>query len=110
MKRSTDINSEKPTFGFSSIIGFRVFPPDESNLHQRTFKVYLSSGNKYIVTIERYPTCTCPDNDFRGKSCKHINFILENVLHDSFPKSYFNNKTLDKLFSRLPGYIIHDCE
>ena len=98
------------TFSNSCITSYIVFPPDVLDLHQRQFKVYSTSGKNYIVTIKDEPTCTCPDHYFRGKSCKHISFILERVLHDKFPKLLYSNKILDALFRSLPGYIIHDCE
>ena len=105
---SSDLNLE--TFGSSCITSYKVFPPDESNLHQRKFKVYSTSGKKYIVTVSQSPSCTCPDHCFRLKICKHINFIMNNVLQNKFPKEYYNHRTLDGLFKSLPGYIIHDCE
>lgn len=105
---SSDLDLE--TFGSSCITSYKVFPPDESNLHQRKFKVYSTSGKKYIVTVSQSPSCTCPDHCFRFRLCKHINFILHNVLLNNSIRFYYDERSLDGMFKRLPGYIIHDCE
>lgn len=101
--------SDLETFGDSCITSYKVFPPDEWNLHKRKFKVYSKSGKKYIVTVDQCPSCTCPDHCFRHKVCKHIDFIMNNVLLNKFTREHYNHRTLDGLFKRLPGYIIHDC-
>ena len=101
--------SDLETFGTSCITSYKVFPPDESNLHQKKLKVYSKSGKKYIVTISQYTSCTCPDHYFRYRICKHIDFIMNNILHNKFTRVHYNDITLDGLFKRLPGYIIHDC-
>ncbi len=107
MVRPSEVKTNKATFGQSSITGYRVFPPNKSDLHTRKFKVYSTSGESNIVTVERYPCCTCCVNRFRY--CKHIRFILQNVFGENFPKSYYFRTTLDKLFRRLPGYVEHEC-
>ncbi|PBP21713.1 RING finger domain protein (Znf1) [Diplocarpon rosae] len=43
------------------------------------FDIAGSTGNIYQVTISRVPTCTCPDAS-RGNQCKHIIYVMVNVL------------------------------
>ncbi|KAI0274748.1 hypothetical protein BC834DRAFT_9703 [Gloeopeniophorella convolvens] len=44
------------------------------------FKVLGTTGNVYTVTVDKFPTCDCPDAG-RGNHCKHILFIFLKVLH-----------------------------
>lgn len=108
MVRPSEVKSNKATFGQSSITGYRVFPPNKSDIHLRKFKVYSTSGEKAIVTVKRFPSCSYCINLF--SICRHIKFILHNVLGDNFPKLYYDDRILDKLFKRLPGYVEHDCK
>ncbi|KAF9218206.1 hypothetical protein BS17DRAFT_762669 [Gyrodon lividus] len=43
------------------------------------FSVLGSTGNVYTVTIDKTPSCTCPDAT-KGNHCKHILFIFLKVL------------------------------
>lgn len=108
MVRPSEVKSNKATFGQSSITGYRVFPPNKSDLHKRKFKVYSTSGEKAIVTVQSFPSCSYCINLF--SNCRHIKFILHNVLGDNFLKLYYDDRILDKLFKRLPGYVEHDCK
>ena len=108
MVRPSEVKSNKATFGQSSISGYRVFPPNKSDLHKRKFKVYSTYRENAIVTVDIFPSCSCCDNLYRY--CHHVRFILQNVLGDNFPKKMYTDRTLDKLFRRLPGYVEHDCE
>lgn len=38
-----------------------------------------AQGNIYHITIDKQPSCTCPDNQ-KGNQCKHIVYVLHNVL------------------------------
>ena len=100
-------NNNKLTFGDSCIMSYEVFPPSKKNIHERKFNVNSISGNKYTVTINKLVDCTYPDCQYRVRRCKHINFIMKNLLHEAFPRIYYDNKALDNLFKYLPGNIPH---
>ena len=104
---NTNNNANRSTFRGSCIISYEVFPPSKDNIHQRKFNVSSISGNKYIVTVNNFVSCTCPYYYFRGKRCKHIDFIMNNILRENFPRLYYNNKVLEHLFRFLPGNIPH---
>ncbi|KAG9020134.1 hypothetical protein FS837_008570 [Tulasnella sp. UAMH 9824] len=46
---------------------------------REVFKVLGSTGNVYTVTIDKVPSCDCPDAS-KGNHCKHILFIFLKVL------------------------------
>ena len=98
------------TFGDSCVLSYEVFPPKSNNLHERKFNVNSISGNKYTITVNRLVNCTCPDCQNRVRRCKHINFIMNEILHEKYPRIYYDNKALDNLFRYLPGNIPHECE
>ena len=100
----------KQTFGNSCVLSYEVYPPNKSNLHERKFGINSISGNKYIVTVNRLVDCTCPDCQNRVRRCKHINFIMNEILHEKYPRIYYDNKSLDYLFKNLPGSIQHSCK
>ena len=91
-------------------MSYEVFPPRTDNVHERKFNVNSTSGNKYTITINRLVDCSCPDCQYRARRCKHINFIMDNILHEKFPRIYYDNKALDDLFKYLPGNIPHVCK
>ena len=100
----------KKTIGNSCVLSYEVFPPNKSNLYERKFGINSISGNKYIVTVNRLVDCTCPDCQNRVRRCKHINFIMNEILHEKYPRIYYDNKSLDYLFKNLPGSIQHSCK
>ena len=65
MVRPSEVKNTKATFGQSSITGYRVFAPNKTDIHLRKFKVYSTSGEKAIVTVKGYPSCTYCDNLYR---------------------------------------------
>ena len=105
-KKNTKQNN---TFGDSCVLSYEVYPPNKKNLHERHFGVNSISGNKYIVTVNRLVNCTCPDCQNRVRRCKHINFIMNEILHEKYPRIYYDNRALDYLFKYLPGNIPHKC-
>ena len=105
-KKNIKINN---TFGDSCVLSYEVFPPNKKKLHERQFNINSTSGNKYTVTINRLVNCTCPDCQHRVRRCKHINFIMNEILHEEYPRIYYDNKSLDQLFKYLPGNIPHKC-
>eukprot|EP00935_MAST-01C_sp_MAST-1C-sp1_P000209 g209.t1 len=67
------------------------------------FVVLGSTGNVYIVTICKIPSCTCPDHA-KGNLCKHILFVLLKVarLPSSSPHVYQKallNSELQEIFA-----------
>ena len=103
-------NNTINTFGESSIMSYEVFPPNKKNIHERQFNINSVSGNKYTVTISRLVNCTCPECTNKVRRCKHIDFIMNEVLHEKYPRIYYDNRALDYLFQYLPGNIEHDCQ
>ena len=90
------------TLGNSCICSYEIIPQKNKKLHERQFNVNSTSGNKYTVTIKKLVNCTCPDCQYRVRRCKHINFIMNEILHEKYPKIYYDNKALDNLFKYLP--------
>ena len=110
-KKSSKQNfSPLPTFGNTCILSYEVFPPSKENIHERKFKVKSISGNIYTISVNSLVNCTCPDCQYRVRRCKHINFIMDKILHEKYPKIYYDNKSLDNLFKYLPGNIPHICK
>ena len=98
------------TFGDTCVISYEVFPASKKKVHERKFNVNSISGNKYTVTVNKIVDCTCPDCQHRRRRCKHIEFIMNNILHENYPRITYDNKTLDYLFKYLPGNIPHVCK
>ena len=109
-ENNTNDNNTINTFGESCVLSYEVFPPDKNNIHERQFNVNSISGNKYTITINRLVNCTCPDCQNRQRRCKHIDFIMNEILHEKYPRIYYDNRALDDLFKYLPGNIPHKCE
>ncbi len=109
-KSQNKSNNKAITFGDSCVVSYEVFPANKDNVHERKFIVNSISGNKYTVTVNRLVNCTCPDCQHRVRRCKHINFIMNNILHETYPRIYYDNKALDNLFKYLPGNIPHICK
>ncbi|KIM77496.1 hypothetical protein PILCRDRAFT_76604 [Piloderma croceum F 1598] len=60
------------------VMSQRFFMIDRTRIGEELreeFKVLGSTGNVYTVTIDRTPTCNCPDAT-KGNHCKHILFIF----------------------------------
>ncbi len=114
MVKSTRLQNKKKekenSFGNSCVQSYEVYPPNKKNFHERKFGINSVSGNKYIVTINKLVNCTCPDCQNRVRRCKHIEFIMNEILHEKYPRIYYNNKTLDYLFKYLPGNVPHKCD
>lgn len=52
-------------------------------------EVIGTTGNIYNVNLVGYPKCSCPDYQLRGSRCKHIYYVLENVLNVNNPSKEF---------------------
>ena len=94
-------------FKNSCILSYKVHPLNRKNIHERKFDVNSKSGNKYTITINRLVDCTCPDCQYRVRRCKHINFIMNNILEEEYPRIYYDNEALDSLFKNLPVNATH---
>ncbi|KAJ6471811.1 hypothetical protein C8R47DRAFT_1147143 [Mycena vitilis] len=70
------------------------------------FQVLGSTGNIYTVTIQRTPSCNCPDAQ-KGNHCKHILFIYLKVLQVTqasgvwYQKALLTNE-LESIFANAP--------
>ncbi|KDQ28578.1 hypothetical protein PLEOSDRAFT_1102621 [Pleurotus ostreatus PC15] len=70
------------------------------------FSVLGSTGNVYTVTIDKVPSCTCPDS-LKGNHCKHILFIFLKVLQVTQASGHWYQKALltselQDIFSQAP--------
>ncbi|KZT02390.1 uncharacterized protein LAESUDRAFT_762954 [Laetiporus sulphureus 93-53] len=68
------------------------------------FSVLGSTGNVYTVTIDRKPSCDCPDAK-KGNHCKHIIFIFLKVLQVTPQSGFWYQKAL--LTSELQHIFTH---
>lgn len=60
---------------------------------REVFKVLGSTGNVYTVTVDKLPSCDCPDAS-KGNHCKHILFIFLKVLNVSVDSKGWYQKAL----------------
>ena len=58
-----------------------------------------------MVTVNKLVNCTCPNCTYKAKRCKHIDFVMQDILHEKYPRIYYDNRALDSLFKYLPGHI-----
>ncbi|MCJ1260022.1 hypothetical protein MMC24_007862, partial [Lignoscripta atroalba] len=64
-----------------------------------------STGNIYTVSINQLPSCTCPDHQ-KGNQCKHIVYVLHNVLKAPRHLQYqlaFVSAELREIFTLAPA-------
>jgi hypothetical protein len=63
-----------------------------------------STGNIYHITVGRIPSCTCPDS-MKGNQCKHIIYVLHNVLkapeHLRYQLAFLSSELCD-IFANAP--------
>ena len=98
---STDID----TFNDSCVVKYEVLPPKKNNFYERKFIIHSISGKNYTVTVNKLVDCTCPICVYKAKRCKHIDFVMKEILHERYPKIYYDNNSLDHLFKYLPGHV-----
>ena len=113
--KSKDISSQTPkkveiiqdvdTFNDSCVVKYEVLPPKKNNFYERQFIIHSISGKSYTVTVNKLVDCTCPICVYKAKRCKHIDFVMNDILHEKYPKIYYDNKALDHLFKYLPGHV-----
>lgn len=66
-----------------------------------------TTGNIYHITIGLEPSCTCPDNK-KGNQCKHIVYVLHNVLKAPEHLQYqlaFLSSELREIFAQAPAPV-----
>ena len=97
-------------FEGSCVTKFEVLPPRKNNYYERQFIINSISGNQYTVTVNKLVNCTCPNCTFKAKRCKHIDFVMQDVLHEKYPRIYYDDRALDHLFKYLPGHIRNRVE
>ncbi|KAH8821202.1 putative RING finger domain protein [Xylogone sp. PMI_703] len=71
---------------------------------EEVFDIAGTTGNIYQVTITKEPHCTCPDAE-KGNQCKHIIYVLVNVLKVKEPLSFqlaFLSTELATIFAEAP--------
>ncbi|KAI5124074.1 hypothetical protein M0805_003901 [Coniferiporia weirii] len=92
------------------VISQRFFMIDRKREGQElkeVFSVLGSTGNVYTVTIDRRPSCNCPDA-MKGNHCKHILFIFLKVLQVRQDSTHWYQKALlsselEELFRDAPS-------
>ena len=92
-------------FNNSCVTKYEVLPPKNNNYYERQFIISSISGNQYTVTVNKLVNCTCPICMYKAKRCKHIEFVMQDILHEKYPRIYYDNEALDSLFKYLPGHI-----
>ena len=81
---------------------------EEARGDGRLYKILGSTGNVYDVTIDREPSCSCPDAR-KGNICKHIFFVMVRVLRCDRDAPIVHQKALlsselRALFDRCDGH------
>lgn len=74
---------------------------------EQTVEMAGTTGNIYRITIGLEPHCTCPDNR-KGNQCKHIVYVLHNVLKAPEHLQYqlaFLSSELREILARAPAPI-----
>ncbi|KAL8725387.1 MAG: hypothetical protein Q9181_006438 [Wetmoreana brouardii] len=73
-------------------------------LPEETVEMAGTTGNIYSITIGLVPKCTCPDNR-KGNQCKHIVYVLHNVLkapeHLQYQLAFLSSELRD-ILSQAP--------
>ncbi|KAG8527989.1 uncharacterized protein KY384_006905 [Bacidia gigantensis] len=78
-----------------------------ADVPEQTIQVAGTTGNIYSVHIAHEPSCTCPDH-LKGNQCKHIVYVLHNVLkapeHLQYQLALLSSE-LREIFSSAPAPI-----
>lgn len=72
---------------------------------EETIDLAGTTGNVYRITICQLPSCTCPDSR-QGNQCKHIVYVLHNVLRAPEHLQYqlaFLSSELREIFAAAPA-------
>lgn len=82
---------------------------DQPNTLERKFDLCGTTGNVYTVTINNNPVCTCPDHEQRHNRCKHIFFILIQVMKvkkENEDKLEYSDDELQNMFANMPKHMM----
>ena len=101
----SEINKDIDVFKDSCVTKYEVLPPKKNNYYEREFIISSISGNQYTVTVNKLVHCTCPICIYKAKRCKHIEFVMQEILHEKYPRIYYDDRALDSLFKYIPGHI-----
>ena len=69
-----------PSTPISSSKEVHHHPEHEVEALSETVVLAGTTGNVYTITISQLPTCNCPDYTRNKSQCKHIIYVLANVL------------------------------
>ncbi|AYV78107.1 MAG: RING domain protein [Edafosvirus sp.] len=83
-----------------------MLKPNNSN--SRKFNIMGSTGNIYTVTISASPSCTCPNCQINGATCKHILFVLFKIMKYKGSDYTFTKSQLSTLFVNIPAIFTDD--
>ncbi|KAL8812079.1 MAG: hypothetical protein Q9223_007384, partial [Gallowayella weberi] len=86
--------------------------PSSPSSPSETVSMAGTTGNIYSITISHLPSCTCPDNR-KGNQCKHIIYVLHNVLKAPDHLQYqlaFLTSELHLIFSQAPPLPVADAD
>ena len=109
--KKDEMTKDIDTFNDSCVVKYEVLPPTKNNFYERKFIIHSISGKNYLVTVNKLVDCTCPICVYKAKRCKHIDFVMKEILHEKYPKIYYDNNSLDHLFKYLAGHVrISDYE
>lgn len=82
----------------------KMFPTNTQ--FERKFNVVGTTGNVYTVTINKRPSCSCPDYVHNKNVCKHIYFIMLRVMKiKSEVVKYYTDDTIKCMFDNIPHFI-----
>ncbi len=77
----------------------------DPKIKERKYDIMGTTKNVYTVMINKVSTCTCPDYKQRHKRCKHIYFVLTQIMKVSAEREdieSYNNEELDDMFNKIP--------
>ena len=82
-------------------------PGGDIDCPEETIAMAGTTGNVYNVSINKIPSCTCPDNR-KGNQCKHIVYVLHNVLkapeHLQYQLALLSTE-LQEIFAAAPSPV-----
>ena len=106
--RSTALDKNVPMLPSAPVSASRALL-DQSNQDDQplseTFLLAGTTGNVYNITISSLPTCTCPDYRKNRSQCKHIIYVLTNILKVREDLAYqlaFLRDELTEIFETAP--------
>ena len=99
--KKDEMTKDIDTFNDSCVVKYEVLPPTKNNFYERKFIIHSISGKNYLVTVNKLVDCTCPICVYKAKRCKHIDFVMKEILHEKYPKIYYDNNSLDHLLITL---------